>query len=401
MFYAYETRFEGQDGFMVMQVRQDGRLAVEQWVSDLDYLKENKKQFEVVDNKKYEQFKKNALKINDTMNRNQVEEITKKLEQGIKDLFQSDRFKDYLKVMSRFHHYSFQNSMLISLQCPDATRVAGFNDWKNKFGRSVKKGEKGIKIFAPAPYKINREQDKLDANGNPIKDKNGNVLKEPVEITVQAYKLTTVFDISQTEGKELPELVTTLKNNVDDFHNFYKALEKSSPVSIRFIPISGGTNGFYNLVDKTISIDESLSEEQTIKTCIHEITHAILHDRDSGLEKDKKPDKMTREVQAEAVAYTVCRHFGINSSDYSFGYIAGWSSGRELSELKESMDVIRKTSCDLIDKIERNLKRERVEDRQIEKQRKEQVANNNYSSSNANNKSNYYKNRNYKKHRSH
>lgn len=185
---------------------------------------------------------------------------------------------------------------------------------------------------------------------------------EEVELKIQAFKVTTVFDIEQTEGKELPEIATELKNDVEGYLNFFKALEKTSPVPIHFLPLSGGVHGYYNLEEKTVTIDESMSEEQTVKTCIHEISHAILHDRDTGLEKDNQPDRLTREVQAESVAYTVCSHFGIDTSEYSFGYIAGWSSGRELSELKASMNVIRNTAADLINSIEKNLHPELAEE---------------------------------------
>lgn len=383
-FVAYETKFDNQDGYMVMQIRNDGRMAVEQWVPNIDFLKEENKQVDIVSSEEYQRIKREALQIADNMRKNKIDEITEQLEAGIKDLFESEKFKEFLKVMSRFHNYSFQNSMLIAMQCPNATHVAGYNAWKEKFGRNVKKGEKGIKIFAPAPYKVNREQPILDSKGNVIKDKDGKTVSEIVEVKIPAYKLTTVFDISQTEGKELPKLATELKKDVEGYNEFYRALKQTSPVPIQIIPISGTTHGFYNLVDKNISIKKGMSEEQTIKTCIHEITHAILHDRENGLEKDNKPDRMTKEVQAEATAYCVCQHFGIDSSDYSFGYIAGWSSGKELNELKASMDVIRKTASNMIDSIELNLKKEREYQKEQEqkKSNSKQYTNNNYTKTN-------------------
>ena len=285
-----------------------------------------------------------------------VVEITDRLEQGIKELFESEKYKNYLKVMSRFHNYSFNNTLLIAMQRPNATYVAGYTSWERNFGRHVRKGEKGIRILAPSPYKIEKDVEKIDPKTRkPIVGQDGQPLKERVQVTIPAYKVTTVFDIAQTEGKELPEIVTDLKEDVEDYGRFLDAIVETSPVPVEFVQMGGSIHGYFNLEDRRIAIREGMSQQQTLKTCIHETAHAILHDRDSGTEKDNMPDSHTKEVQAESVAYTVCQHFGIDTSDYSFGYVAGWSKGRELEELKASMNTIRKTAADIINSIQKNL----------------------------------------------
>lgn len=285
-----------------------------------------------------------------------VKEITDKLERGIKDLFESDKYKNYLKTMSRFHNYSFSNSLLIAIQKPDATYVAGYTSWEKNFDRHVQKGQKGIRILAPSPYKIKKDVDMIDPSTHrPVLGRDGKPLREMIEVTVPAYKVTTVFDISQTEGRDLPEIATDLQNDVEGYNRFMEVLKTISPVPIEFRAFEGMSHGYYHLDDKKIVIKEGMSQQQTLKTCIHEITHEILHDRDTGKEKDHMPDMHTREVEAESVAYTVCQHFGIDSSDYSFGYIAGWSSGKNLEELKASMNTIRKTASDIISSIEHHL----------------------------------------------
>lgn len=285
-----------------------------------------------------------------------VKEITDKLEQGIKDLFESEKYKNYLKVMSRFHNYSFNNSLLIAMQKPDATYVAGYTSWEKNFDRHVQKGQKGIRILAPSPYKIKKDVDKLDPNTQqPVIGRDGTPLKERVEVTIPAYKITTVFDISQTEGRELPEIASDLQDDVEGYSRFMEALKAASPVPIETRPIEGGSHGYYHIEDKLIVIKEGMSQQQTLKTCIHEIAHAILHDKDTGKEKDNLPDRRTKEVEAESVAYTVCQHFGIDSSEYSFGYVAGWSSGKNLEELKTSMNTIRATASDIINSVEKSL----------------------------------------------
>ena len=288
-----------------------------------------------------------------------LKEITDRLEQGIAELFDSERYKEYLKVMSKFHNYSFRNTVLIAMQKPDASLVAGFSAWKNNFGRNVMKGQKGIKIIAPSPFKIRQEVEKIDPHTQkPIIGKDGKPVTEEKEVKIPAYKVVSVFDVSQTEGKELPDIaVDELTGDVDRYKDFFAALEKTSPVPIAFENIGGGSHGYYHLEDKRIAINEGMSELQTLKTAIHEIAHAKLHDIDLNAPKDEQPrvDRRTREVEAESVAYTVCQHYGLDTSDYSFGYVAGWSSGRELSELKSSLETIRSAAAEIINSIDENL----------------------------------------------
>ena len=289
-----------------------------------------------------------------------VKEITDRLEQGIAELFDSERYKEYLRVMSKFHNYSFRNTLLIAMQAPDASLVAGYNTWKNTHGRNVKFGEKGIKIFAPSPYKVKQEMKKIDPlTQKPIIGKDGKPETEEKEITIPAYKVVSVFDVSQTEGRELPTIgADELTGDVDRYKDFFAALEKTSPVPIGFENVEGSSHGYYHLEEKRIAIQEGMSELQTLKTAIHEIAHAKLHDIDLNAPKEEqgdRPDRRTREVQAESVAYTVCQHYGLDTSDYSFGYVAGWSSGKELSELKSSLETIRAAAVDIIDSIDANL----------------------------------------------
>ena len=301
-----------------------------------------------------------------------LKEITDRLEQGIKELFDCDRYKEYLRVMSKFHNYSFNNTLLIAMQKPDASLVAGFQSWKNNFKRNVVKGEKGIKILAPSPFKIKQEMEKIDpATQKPVIGADGKPVKEEKEITIPAFKVVSVFDVSQTEGKELPDIaVDMLTGDVERFKDVFAALEKTSPVPIGFEKIEGNSHGYYHLEEKRIAIDEGMSELQTIKTAIHEIAHAKLHDIDPNAPKEEqadRPDRRTREVQAESVAYAVCQHYGLDTSDYSFGYVAGWSSGRELDELKSSLETIRSTAAEIINSIDEHLQ-------EIQKERdKEQV----------------------------
>ena len=286
-----------------------------------------------------------------------LKEITDRLEQGITELFESERYKEYLRVMSKFHNYSFNNTLLIAMQKPDASLVAGFSSWKNNFGRSVMKGEKGIKIIAPSPFTVKQEVEKTDPQtGKPVIGKDGKPVTEEKEIKVPAYKVVSVFDVSQTEGRELPDIaVNELTGDVDRFKDFFAALEQASPVPVSFEKIEGGAHGYYHLEEKRIAIDEGMSDLQTLKTAIHEIAHAKLHDIDLNAPKEKqKPrvDRRTREVEAESVAYTVCQHYGLDTSDYSFGYVAGWSSGKELAELRGSLETIRNTAAEMINAID-------------------------------------------------
>ena len=289
--------------------------------------------------------------------KDRLKEITDRLEQGILEVFEGERYKEYLRVMSKFHHYSFNNTMLIALQKPDASLIAGFSAWKNSHGRTVKKGEKGIRIIAPAPFKVKQEMEKLDPKTNmPLVGADGKAVTEEKEITIPAYKVVSVFDVSQTEGKELPSIgVNELTGDVSQYEDFFTALKKASSVPIALEHIEGSAHGYYHLTEKRIAIDDNMSELQTLKTAIHEIAHAKLHDIDLNApkeEKENRPNQRTREVEAESVAYTVCRHYRLDTSEYSFGYVAGWSSGKELSELKGSLETIRLAASELIDSID-------------------------------------------------
>ena len=295
-------------------------------------------------------------------NRNvqQVREITDKLEQGIKELFESERFKEYLRTMSKFYSYSFNNTLLIAMQKPDATYVAGYTSWQRNFHRQVMKGEKGIKILAPAPYKTQEEREKIDpSTQKPMLDADGKPVTETVEIMRPAFKVVSVFDVSQTDGKELPDImVDQLTGDVERYEDFWRVLKEVSPVPVELEKIEGGAHGYYHLVDKRIAIDEGMGEMQTIKTLIHEIAHAKLHaiDPDAKTAPEDRKDRHTKEVEAESVAYTVCQRYGIETSDYSFGYIAGWSSDKETKELKSSLETIRKTAAEMIESIDAKLK---------------------------------------------
>ena len=346
----------------------------------------------------------------------QVREITDKLEQGIKELFESERFKEYLRTMSKFYHYSFSNTLLIAMQKPEATYVAGYTSWQRNFDRQVMKGEKGIKILAPAPYKAKEEREKIDpSTQKPILDADGKPVTETVEVMRPAFKVVSVFDISQTDGKELPDIIVDeLSGSVENYAAFFEALKQESPAPIAFEDIPGGAKGYFSPVENRIAIQEGMSEIQTIKTAIHEIAHAKLHsidqpepepswkivmisdggtkrdflsgfaseteaneaaeregwrfvdenrfewrlevEEDTSAVQEMRKDRHTKEVEAESVAYTVCQRYGIETSDYSFGYIAGWSSDKETKELKGSLETIRKTAAEMIDSIDAKLK---------------------------------------------
>lgn len=346
----------------------------------------------------------------------QVREITDKLEQGIKELFESERFKEYLRTMSKFYHYSFSNTLLIAMQKPEATYVAGYTSWQRNFDRQVMKGEKGIKILAPAPYKAKEEREKIDpSTQKPVLDADGKPITETVEVMRPAFKVVSVFDISQTDGKELPDIIVDeLSGSVENYAAFFEALKQESPVPIAFEDIPGGAKGYFSPVENRIAIQEGMSEIQTIKTAIHEIAHAKLHsidrpepepawkivmisdggtkrdflsgfaseteaneaaeregwrfvdenrfewrlevEKDTSAVQEMRKDRHTKEVEAESVAYTVCQRYGIETSDYSFGYIAGWSSDKETKELKGSLETIRKTAAEMIDSIDAKLK---------------------------------------------
>ena len=309
----------------------------------------------------------------------QMKEITERLEQGVKELFTSEMYTEYLKTMSQFHNYSFNNTLLIAMQKPDATLVAGYQAWQKKFKRQVKKGEKGIQIIAPAPIREKEEIGKFDPETNePILRPDGQPEMEEVVHTIPRFRVATVFDVSQTYGEPLPALETPeLMGNVENYEIFMQALGEISPVSIRYGEIESGAKGFYSNANKETMIQQGMSERQTMKTGVHETTHAKLHDREIMEELGERKNQMTREVEAESVAYTVCQYFGLDTSDYSFPYIAGWSSSMEMKELRVSMDTIRKTAGEMIDGITEAMQRlmqERQEKAQEEE--KEEAAEN-------------------------
>lgn len=269
-----------------------------------------------------------------------LQAIADKLAQGVKAVFDSERYREFLNTVSKFHSYSYRNTVLIAMQKPDAQQVAGFRSWQKNFERNVKKGEKGISILAPAPRKITQKT--TDENG-------AEVLQE---VVIPAYRVVTVFDVSQTEGKPLPTICNTLDGKSKDFENLFKALQTLAPCPISFEDITNGASGYYSPTENRIAVKSGMGELQTLKTTVHELAHSILH----NLDAENKPDKSTKEVQAESVAYTVCQYLGLDTSDYSFGYIAGWSSGKELQELQVSLETIRNTAAAIIDGIEKELK---------------------------------------------
>ena len=284
-----------------------------------------------------------------------MDSIMQSLESGVEELFTSNRYQEFLKTMAKFHNYSFNNTMLIAMQRPDATLVTSYKNWQS-MGRQVMKGEKGITIIAPAPYKKMKEKEVLDENQRPIMGTDGKPKTEKVEVTVPHFKAVTVFDIAQTSGEPIqtlaPELLTAA---VQDFDSFMQAIQKIFPVPIRFDEIDGNANGYYHNADKEIVIKKGFSESQTLKTTIHETAHAKLHDKEIMESLGVEKDRLTKEVEAESVAYCVCSSFGLDTSDYSFPYIAGWSSSREMKEMKASMDVIRKTAGEMIDQLTEEL----------------------------------------------
>ena len=293
-------------------------------------------------------------------NAQQVREITDKLEQGIKELFESEKFKEYLTTMSKFYNYSFNNTLLIAMQKPDATLIAGYTSWQRNFDRHVMKGEKGIKILAPAPYKAQEEREKIDpATQKPVLDADGKPVTETVEVLRPAFKVVSVFDVSQTDGKELPDIaVDELTGSVENYAAFFEAPKQESPVPISFEDIPGGAKGYFSHVENRIAIQDGMSEIQTVKTAIHEIAHAKLHaiKPDEKVAPEERKDRHTKEVEAESVAYTVCQRYGIETSGYSFGYIAGWSSDKDTKELKGSLETIRSTAAEMIESIDAKLK---------------------------------------------
>ena len=291
----------------------------------------------------------------------ELKEITDKLEQGVADIFSSDRYKEMLNMIARFPEYSANNSLLILLQKPDAQLCQSYTGWKS-MDRYVKKGEKGIKILAPTPYKIQKEAPKLDGSGKQVLDKDGEPVMETTEIKVTGFKVVNTFDVSQTEGKELPTIgVDELTGDVHNYSKMFQALVDTCPVPIAFEQIRGGAKGYYHQVEERIAIQEGMSEVQTVKTAIHEMAHQKLH---AQQKKDNMQTRNSKEVEAESVAYTVCQHYGIDTSDYSFSYVVGWSKGKETPELKASLETIRRTAAEMIHAID-----EKMNELQVEKAR--------------------------------
>ena len=297
-----------------------------------------------------------------------VEDIMEKLENGLADLFSSETYKTYLNTMSKFHNYSLNNTLLIAMQKPDAQLVAGFNAWKKNFGRHVKKGEKGIRILQPAPYKVRYEQEKKDPDtGKVITGMDGNPVKEIVEIEKPGFRVASVFDISQTEGKELPTLgIEELTGEVRQYDRFMEALAKTCPVAIKYENIQGGAKGYYNLSEDYIALQKDMGQMQTVKTLIHEMSHQRLHSIEAVKQSGEKKNSQTREVEAESVAYAVCQHYGIDTSEYSFGYIAGWAGSMEMDVVKRSLQTIRDTASGMINEIDGYfLERDQVKEKEI------------------------------------
>ena len=277
---------------------------------------------------------------------NGLDEIMKALEEGVKDFMETDAYKSYLRAVGKFHNYSMNNVMLITMQRPDATLVAGYNTWKKSFNRNVKRGEKGLKIIAPMPVSVEKEEDRVDQYGNTYKEK--------VTVTVPRFRAVTVFDVSQTDGDPLPDISPAeLKNEVNNYSAFLKAVEKASDVPINFISIEGSAKGYFNVANNEISVAKGMSESQTLKTLIHEIAHSVLHNKDNG---GVFIDTKTKEVQAESVAFSVCSHFGIDTSEYTFPYVTAWAGDKDLKTLRNSMDTIKDTASLLIHRIEDNYK---------------------------------------------
>lgn len=298
--------------------------------------------------------------------KNKVQQITEKLDQGVTSIFESGKLAEYLNVLSKFHKYSSRNNILIYQQMPTATKVAGYVTWQKEFNRQVNKGESGIAILMPTPYKVKEEMTKIDPNTQkPMLDMNGKEIMEEVEIIIPKFKVGYVFDVSQTSGEPLPSIVTGLQGDVNRYEDLLKALKSISSVDISFESIPTGAKGYYSRIDRKIGIQNGMSELQTIKTLIHEIAHSELHSDFYGSRKDKR----TKEVEAESVAYTVAKYFDLDTSDYSFAYVGNWSKTQELNELKASLDIIQKKSTDLITRIDEvllDLSRDKITDKNIE-----------------------------------
>ena len=296
--------------------------------------------------------------------KDRMREIVDSIENGIKELFESDKYRQYLATMSRFHRYSVNNTMLIYMQRPDATHVAGFNKWRDQFGRNVLKGEKGIRIIAPTPYKKKVEEIKTDRETNaPVLDADGKAIIEEKEIRIPMFKVVSVFDVSQTAGKPLPQLAADLSGNVQQYEVFMEALRRASPVPMEIKPVARDTDGFFSIKAQSITIRAGMSEVQTVCAAVHEIAHAKLHDYEHMTELADdgetilvpgEKSRNTEEVEAESISYAVCQYYGIETGENSFGYIATWSKGKELKELRASLETINKTASELITDIDRH-----------------------------------------------
>ncbi len=282
----------------------------------------------------------------------EMEEITSKLEKGVKDIFDGANYQQYLNFCAKLPRYSVNNQILIMMQKPDATMCQSFTNWK-EVNRHVRKGEKGIRILAPAPYKMQKEQEKVDASGKAVLDKDGEPVKETVEVTINAFKPVSTFDISQTEGEPIPTpVVDELTGSVEGYETLLAAIKEVVPVPISFEQIESGAKGFYHLEENRIVVQEGMSEAQTVKTLLHEASHQALHSKEAMDSAGEKKSKNQKETEAESVAYVVCQHYGIDTSDYSFPYVATWSADKEVPELKASLDTIRRTASELIVKID-------------------------------------------------
>ena len=296
--------------------------------------------------------------------KDRMREIVDSIENGIKELFESDKYRQYLSTMSRFHRYSVNNTMLIYMQRPDATHVAGFNKWRDQFGRNVLKGEKSIRIIAPTPYKKKVEEIKTDPETNaPVLDADGKAIIEEKEIRIPMFKVVSVFDVSQTSGKPLPQLAADLSGNVQQYEVFMEALRRASPVPMEIKPVARDTDGFFSIKAQSITIRAGMSEVQTVCAAVHEIAHAKLHDYEHMTELADdgetilvpgEKSRNTEEVEAESISYAVCQYYGIETGENSFGYIATWSKGKELKELRASLETINKTASELITDIDRH-----------------------------------------------
>ena len=319
-----------------------------------------------------------------------LKEITDGIEKGIKDLFASGEYAQYLKTMSRFHNYSLNNIMLIYMQKPNATMVAGFGKWKDQFGRHVNKGEKGIKIIAPVLYNKKVEREKRDPQTQMIVvDEHGEPVMEEITVRVPKFKVTSVFDVAQTDGKPLPTLIHDLYGNVENYDVFMEAIRRSSPAPMDIVSLSQEEHGdgYYSVSEKHIYLREDMSETQTISAALHEMAHAMLHSREAlEAEKQQNPEakpktKAQKEVEAESVSYAVCQYYGIETKENSFGYIVNWSKDQGLPELKASLETINRTADTIITGIDRNLKeivhereaqQEKGQVKQVSAERKEQ-----------------------------